>query len=298
MGTRDLLDLLRIPNVFTAVSDVAAATAVVSAASPQAVRWEAVAWTAGASAALYCAGMSLNDVADAPTDAAERPGRPIPSGRVRRGEAVGITVMLALAGLGMAWAAGASVLLVAAVLLAMIVAYDLGLAGRPLYGPATMALCRSLNLLLGLVAAGDLTGVGLIALAVWFVYVFGLTHLSLGEVSGSPRLAVVIASLTTVLSILTLVGLARHHGADRSALTWIAFAAGILLCLFSGGPALVRAFENPGPQRVGPAVGGLVGGLVGLGATLATAVGSAAWLLVFLALAAAHRALRRSFRVT
>ena len=43
-----------------------------------------------ASSCLYLAGMALNDYADREVDAVERPGRPIPSGRVSPGFALGL----------------------------------------------------------------------------------------------------------------------------------------------------------------------------------------------------------------
>ena len=45
---------------------------------------------AAASSCLYLAGMALNDYADRDVDAVERPGRPIPSGRVTPGFALGL----------------------------------------------------------------------------------------------------------------------------------------------------------------------------------------------------------------
>ena len=116
MKTTDLLDLVRIPNVFTAMSDVVAGTAIVAARDPDGLRWTGAGAALLASSAIYMAGMALNDVADAEVDAAERPTRPIPSGRVRKGQAAGVTIFLVLAGLGLAWIAGPSTLFVAAIL--------------------------------------------------------------------------------------------------------------------------------------------------------------------------------------
>ena len=79
-SVRAWLELLRLPNVFTAVADVAMGYLVTQATL------DALA-AAGraliiASAALYLAGMVLNDKFDATLDALERPERPIPSGRI------------------------------------------------------------------------------------------------------------------------------------------------------------------------------------------------------------------------
>src|SRR5205823_6895168 len=73
------LRLMRLPNVFTAIADVMMGYLFVhrSVAEPG-----KLACLIGASAALYIAGMVLNDVFDLKTDAVERPFRPLPSGQI------------------------------------------------------------------------------------------------------------------------------------------------------------------------------------------------------------------------
>ena len=74
-----ILQLLRLPNVFTALADVAMGFLVTRGSLQPGGLF---ALLAAASCQLYLAGMVLNDVFDAEVDARERPGRPIPSGRV------------------------------------------------------------------------------------------------------------------------------------------------------------------------------------------------------------------------
>ena len=85
------LELLRLPNVFTAVADVAMGFFFVQAAwafsdDPQQSLLPIGLWTVGllaaASALLYSAGMVLNDVFDIELDRQEQPYRPLPSGRI------------------------------------------------------------------------------------------------------------------------------------------------------------------------------------------------------------------------
>jgi 4-hydroxybenzoate polyprenyltransferase len=298
MKLNDLLDLLRIPNVFTAVSDIVAATAVAWAVRPENVAWSSALAALGASACLYLAGMALNDVADAERDARERPERPIPSGRVSRGQAMLITSVLVLAGLALAWIAGGATLLVAALLLAAIVAYDLALAGRPGVGPLGMAACRALNLLMGLVAANGLGVYGLAAVGLWAIYVLGLTHLSLSEVEGPGRPAVVVAALVTLLTSLGVVFLGGLMQPSRTTLSWVALGFAVLVFAGRGGWMLAQAWIQPDPARMGRAVGALVSGILWLGAALAVAAAGPLWLVPFLILAAGQESLRRHFRVT
>ena len=76
---RSWLQLMRFPAVFTALADICAGFAVKTSG------FEPVgdfATLLAASAGLYLSGMVFNDVFDRKRDAAERPNRPIPSGRI------------------------------------------------------------------------------------------------------------------------------------------------------------------------------------------------------------------------
>uniref|UniRef100_UPI00215636E7 UbiA family prenyltransferase n=1 Tax=Streptomyces sp. SM12 TaxID=1071602 RepID=UPI00215636E7 len=73
----DLAELVRAPAALTVPGDIVAG----AAAAGRALDGR-VALTAAGSVCLYWAGMALNDWADREEDARDRPGRPIPSGRV------------------------------------------------------------------------------------------------------------------------------------------------------------------------------------------------------------------------
>src|SRR4051794_41703250 len=74
----DLAELVRLPAVLSVPGDVL----VGAAASGQVGNVGRPAGLVASSSCLYLAGMALNDYADREVDAVERPGRPIPSGRV------------------------------------------------------------------------------------------------------------------------------------------------------------------------------------------------------------------------
>ncbi|MEU2117259.1 UbiA family prenyltransferase [Streptomyces sp. NPDC016459] len=116
------------------------------------------AWAIGASLCLYEAGMALNDWADRDVDAVERPHRPLPSGRVAPGAALGAAGALTVTGLALASRAGRPALAVASALAATVWAYDLRLK-HTAAGPAAMATARGLDLLLGALAAVPAGGV-------------------------------------------------------------------------------------------------------------------------------------------
>ncbi|MFE5734186.1 SCO3242 family prenyltransferase [Streptomyces sp. NPDC056528] len=139
-------ELLRVSALLSVPGD-ALAGAAASGVRPG----RGTAWAVGSSLCLYEAGMALNDWADRYEDAAERPHRPVPSGRVSPGAALGAAGVLTAAGLALAARAGRPPLAVATVLAATVWAYDLRLK-HTAAGPAAMAAARGLDLLLGATA--------------------------------------------------------------------------------------------------------------------------------------------------
>ncbi|MGN9765449.1 SCO3242 family prenyltransferase [Micromonospora sp. SD12] len=139
----DLAELVRAPAALSVPGDVVAGAA---AAGTLGRRTPAL---AAASVLLYWAGMAANDWADRRLDAVERPERPIPSGRVAPAAALGLAAGLTAAGVALATAAGGRRAAAVAVPLAATVwGYDLAAKSTPA-GPAVMAACRGLDVLLG-----------------------------------------------------------------------------------------------------------------------------------------------------
>ena len=140
---RAWVELARLSNAPTVVTNVLAGVAIGVAsggAMPAAGRVGAL---TGAMLLLYVAGMIGNDVVDATIDAAERPERPIPSGRVSR-KAAAVAAGLAFAA-GIAVAATFSVpVLALTVLLAVCIGlYDV-IHKRVAGSVVVMGACRSL----------------------------------------------------------------------------------------------------------------------------------------------------------
>ncbi|HET6878950.1 MAG TPA: UbiA family prenyltransferase, partial [Pirellulales bacterium] len=122
---RALFELLRLPNLFTALADVAMGFLVTHEALEPV---EQFALLAAASACLYLSGMVLNDYFDRDVDLEERPGRPIPSGRISPAFARRLGWALLIAGIVAGWLSGmlsASVRsgLTATLLAGMVVSY-------------------------------------------------------------------------------------------------------------------------------------------------------------------------------
>lgn len=180
--------LLRAANVFTAASNVIAGFLIVQGGwTPS---WPLAALIA-ASVCLYEAGMALNDVFDAKLDAAERPERPIPSGRIAWRTAAGVGWTLLTVGVACSWWAAWLVGhgtpgLIGSLLALAVVQYNGGLK-NVWVGPIAMGWCRILNVLLGASVAADLSQRydALSYALVVGMYTIGLTYLARSEAIGS-----------------------------------------------------------------------------------------------------------------
>ncbi len=186
-------ELLRLPALFTVPGDVlAGAAASGGRVGPRALL------AIGSSLCLYEAGMALNDWADREEDAAERPHRPLPSGRVRPAAALAAACGLTAGGLALAGLAGRPALAVAAPLAATVWAYDLTLKHTPA-GPPAMAAARSLDLLLGAAATGGDVRAAVPSAALLGTHTLAVTAVSREETRGGSSLAPLAALATTAL---------------------------------------------------------------------------------------------------
>lgn len=206
---RSYAELMRLPNVFTALADVAMGFLFVQSAN---WRWDPWwdSWALGmlltASAVLYIAGVILNDVFDLETDQRERPERPLPSGRISSASASRLGWRLLV--LGVALGTGAGLFVghlwsgsVAAMLATSILLYDAWLKRTPL-GPLAMGACRTLNVLLGMSAIDATLHVEhwLVAGGIG-VYVAGVTWFARREAQESSRLQLTLATIVMIAGI-------------------------------------------------------------------------------------------------
>lgn len=300
-------ELVRVPNLFTAPPDVilgaalavaantadAANTANAANAADAAISFQAIGGLAVGSVLLYAGGTTLNDYFDAPKDTDERPERPIPSGRVSRSAALrfglgllgaGVVVSGAAAGIrgvGLEAAEGA---LVASALAAAILLYDGALKGGSA-GYLAMGSARGLNVLLGTTAAVEisLTELPNWALAVPVVvagYIAAVTYMAAEEATGVDRRTVIVAGMGVVTAAISAL-LLLWTTESSAPLVGGVLAGGFLAWT---GRALLRAYRNPAPEVVGPAVGTCILGLVVLDAAFASiaGVGWAALTVLFL----------------
>ncbi|MEV5890349.1 SCO3242 family prenyltransferase [Nonomuraea fuscirosea] len=289
-GPRDLLELVRAPAALSVPGDVLAGAAAGRALGGR------TAGLACSSVCLYWAGMAANDWADRRLDAVERPERPIPSGRVAPGTALGVAAGLTVAGLALAGLTGGRRALAVAVPLAGAVwAYDLA-AKNTRAGPAAMALCRGLDVLLG-AAPGRAPAAALPAALSVAAHTYLLTTLSRGETAGTTRRTPATTLAATLALTATVAGHPTSTAVARRALgeSWPAVVRAGLALWYAGqfGSAQTRAVAEPTAARVRDAV---TAGIVGLPALQGALAAQAGAPRLGLAIAAAVPVARRLAR--
>jgi 4-hydroxybenzoate polyprenyltransferase len=251
--------LLRLPNAFSAVADIAMAGLAAGGA------WPAVGVLIAASVCLYLSGMAFNDFFDRHDDAKTQAFRPIPSGRVAAKAAAILGTLLMLAGVGLAFASGrGEAPLVAGALAGAILLYDGGLKRTPL-GPIAMGLCRFLNVLLGLSAGAMETPLALHLAGVVGLYIVGVTWFARTEETTSDRRHLAAASVAVLAALVVALALPTYRESSPVAFPYLLVAFGFFV-----GMPLVKATRSPKPAFVQAAVKRCILGLVLLDAVLAT----------------------------
>jgi 4-hydroxybenzoate polyprenyltransferase len=260
------LQLVRLPNVFTAMADIFMGFWLThDSLSPIGVFLLLLA----ASSCLYAAGMVLNDVFDVGQDRRERPHRPIPSGRVplRNAKSLGWSLMF----FGIAAGSGASITvrqdlptIMAIILAVSILLYDRFAKLTP-SGPGVMGFCRTCNVLLGASAlrapltagqAGFQTSQLLMAIGIG-VYIAGITWFARREAAISRRAQLTLGFIIAMAGIVLLWWFPTFPGDkiatmfDTQPLYW---ASLWLLVAALIGQRMVRAILRPEPALVQSAV--------------------------------------------
>ena len=245
------LQLTRPANLLTAAADVLAGAALAplaglsspfSAGQPV---WLLVLATIG----LYGGGVVLNDVFDAKLDAIERPERPIPSGRVSLGRASALGVGLLLLGVVLAFFYSQTSGWLALLVAGLAVFYDWFGKHQGLFGPVNMGLCRGVNLLLGVSAAGasavhSLWWLGVVPV----IYIAAITMISRDEVHGGKQRTLYFAGLLYLL-----VSTCQLWMATRAHTLPLTLGFVLLHLLLISRP-LLTAIQNPIGPNIGKAV--------------------------------------------
>jgi 4-hydroxybenzoate polyprenyltransferase len=282
--------LVRLPNVFTALADICLGWLVALATGIAPGHWPRFALLLLASACLYMSGMVWNDFFDLEQDRRERPFRPLPSGRIMPRTAAQLGVGLMTAGFVLAGLTGwrsegwqSTPWVLAAALVGAIVLYD-GWLKRTWLGPAAMGTCRFLNVLLGLTLADGATwswSLGIHLALVIGLYIVGVTWFARTEARVSSQSALAGAAGVMLAALLVALALPAWvpPAASSPLFPYLLVGFGFLVGIPAG-----HAIAQPTPRRVQSAVKRAVLGLVVLDAILATVLVGVAGLGILLLL--------------
>lgn len=225
-----------------------------------------------ASIALYLGGMVLNDWFDRETDAVERPGRPIPSGRVSAIAARNVGICLLVLGIGVAGAVSFILQCPLAVsyagLISILVLGYNGWAKSTAWGPLFMGACRLVNVLLGTAIACALPSAYAIAAALAVgCYIAGVTTMARYEAETVPLWAIRIGKVGALIPMA--VAIAVVFGLETPAGPWTLLL--VLFVVVAQARILDELASAPSGPMVPRKIGALLGQLIRIDTILASA---------------------------
>jgi 4-hydroxybenzoate polyprenyltransferase len=293
------LQLLRIPNVFTAVADVSMGYLVADGGARRPWLWLMLGMI---SACLYLGGIVLNDVFDIEIDRRERPERPLPSGRIGWRTAAVVGGTLLAIGTILAWPTGSWSQSVAAaqfragpiaLALAICILFYDGLFKTTALGPLFMGGCRFLNVMLGVGVTQDAalfhTATPWIVAGGIGLFVMGITWFARHEAVASPRSVLLAGFLLMLLGVAMLTLLRSQAGlpAGRQRVIFAHDWVWPLMLWLLTAPVWRRslvALYQPQPDRIQATVKQALLALIVLDAAIALIVAGAGYALGLLAL--------------
>jgi len=205
---RKYLQLARLPNVFTAPSNVISGYLIVTPISElDSINLVTLILS---STFLYASGVIFNDYFDIEIDRKERPSRPLPSGSISKQRAKKIAFSLLILAIMLAFTVSWISFAIAVFLSGIIIAYNYGLKHNKFSNPLTMGSARFLNVILGASPAFNLslqTNFPQLIFAAFSVltYVFIIAVFSRKEMSGMQEKRQIIILFSIVYIVIVLI---------------------------------------------------------------------------------------------
>lgn len=206
---RQYLTLFRLPNVFTAPSNILAGYyAVVEPANANGLHLGILIIC---SILLYLSGIVLNDYFDIEVDRRERPLRPLPAGTVSKRKVLLIGIVFIIAANFISLLVSTSTFIIAAILSGTIVSYDYRMK-YSVYGPGMMGAARALNVILGsspifLTTVLNINNSARIAVVTvsLFLFVFAISRLSRKEIDETDKVRTAKGSFLMIFAVLAII---------------------------------------------------------------------------------------------
>ena len=200
------IQLFRISNIFTIPPDIIVGFLAVSIYFSSSTEYSIsdLIILIFSSVFLYIGGLVLNDLFDIKVDRLERPNRPLPSGRIKKGKVILITVLLFSLGLALGSLVTPTSLGISLLLIAGIVAYNYRIKNGP-FRPYLMAGIRALNVLYGASFIFDLPISNMV----------GSEESSIPTSNFNPWFLLTVASCTVYFHIFILTTLSKSETAQE-----------------------------------------------------------------------------------
>lgn len=214
------LQLARLPNAFTAPTNVVAGYLTVTPVSE--INYASLAILIASSMLLYVSGIIFNDYFDIKIDQKERPSRPLPSGAISKRSAMQIAIVLMTSAIMLAFFVSWSSFVIVLFLSGMIIGYDYKLKNSKIFGPITMGGTRFLNVITGASPAlqlslqPNLSGLVFVSSSV-FAYVVIITLFSKKELSGIKSKQHMIILFSIIYAVIASITIATFLGLFK---TW------------------------------------------------------------------------------
>ena len=287
---RAFAELTRPANVVTALSDIMAGLAIVGFVFGRLdYQFYPALFLGLSSMCLYAGGVVFNDVFDQTLDSIERPERALPSGRIKRSEAIIGGILLLALGIFLAFWQSRLSGIVAILITFLALFYDWKGKHMRYFGPINMGLCRAFNLLLGMSVyeLGVLEQFPVIAIPL--IYIAAITLVSRGEVHGGKATTLYFAAF-----LFLLVHVSQLYFAERVEFA-LAFVLAHFILIFR---KLGVAIKNPIGKNIGFTVKTGVLTLILMNAAWVASSGQWMVALFVLALLPVSLGLAKKFAVT
>jgi 4-hydroxybenzoate polyprenyltransferase len=238
---------------------------------------------------LYAGGVVFNDIFDHELDSTERPERALPSGRIKRSEAVTGGILLLAAGIFLAFWQSRLSGFVAIFITLLALFYDWKGKHMRIFGPINMGLCRAYNLLLGMSVyeLGVLEHFSVILIPL--IYIAAITLVSRGEVHGGKATTLYFAGF-----LFLIVHASQLYFAEKIEFALVFVLAHFILIFRKLGVAI----KNPIGKNIGLTVKTGVLTLILMNAAWVASSGQWIMALFVLALLPVSLGLAKKFAVT
>lgn len=282
--------LCRPANLPTAAADILAGAAIAGYFSV-AITYLPLFLLVLSSILLYAAGVVFNDYFDLELDKLERPERPLPSGLIAHKKAAYFGTTLFVFAVMLSFYVSTVSGCVAIALVLAILSYNAKAKNNSFFGPANMALCRVLNLALGMSIIPQYRF--WLYLLIPFIFIYAVTLISRGEVHGKNKTNIALAGFLYTLVVLIILVLHKQYAvlSITSIILLVLFGAFVLL-------PLRKAFKQNTPKHIKLAVKAGVLSLVILNAAMASVYVTLPIICVILLLLPLSILLSKIFAVT